>query len=92
MLGALTTSIRNGQPADMSVTTKNTDRAPAASPLHEFLESIGRAWVDAHIVCEAIEGQSIHSVTGISNGACAGRSRESLVKPPPTIYPVTLPL
>jgi hypothetical protein len=43
--------------------------------------------------CEAIEkGQSIHGVKGIKQRRVRRPLRESLVKPSPTIYPVTLPL
>jgi hypothetical protein len=56
---------RNGQPTDLTFSTKDKDRAPAPSPLHEFLESIGRSRVDAHMVCEVVEkGQSVDGVMG----------------------------
>jgi hypothetical protein len=51
--------LRNGQPADVTFSTKHKDRGPAPSPLHEFLESIGRSRVDAHMVCDAVEGGKI---------------------------------
>jgi hypothetical protein len=57
--------MRNGEPTDLSFSTKDIDRVKAPSALHEFLEDIGRSRVDAHMVCEAVEkGQSIHGVMG----------------------------
>jgi hypothetical protein len=56
---------REGQTTDAVFATKVVDRAEAPSPLHDFLESIGRSRVDAHMVCDAIEsGQSVHGVMG----------------------------
>jgi hypothetical protein len=56
---------RNGKVTDLTFSTKDKDRVQASSPLHDFLETIGRSRVDAHMVCEAVErGQSIHAVMG----------------------------
>jgi hypothetical protein len=61
--GAEVGVMRDGQMREVVFGTK--DRAEAPSPLHEFLESIGRPRVDAHMVCDAIEsGQSVHGVMG----------------------------
>jgi hypothetical protein len=56
---------RDGQPVDVSFSTRDKDTADKASPLHRFLESIGQSRVNAHIVCEVIEsGKSVESVMG----------------------------
>jgi hypothetical protein len=57
--------IRDGQSTNLSFSTANKDTKEAASPLHEFLESIGRSRHDAHAVCEAVEsGRSVHGLVG----------------------------
>ena len=56
---------RNGEATNLIFSTKDKDRAPAPSPLHDFLESMGFSRVDAHAICEAIErGQAVHGVMG----------------------------
>jgi len=56
---------RNGEATDLNFSTEDKDRVQVSSPLHDFLVSIGRSRVDAHMVCEAVEkGQSIHGVMG----------------------------
>jgi hypothetical protein len=58
--------IRNGLPTGLTFSVKDKDRGPAPSPLHDFLESIGRSRVDAHMVCEAVEnGKTVCGVMGL---------------------------
>lgn len=57
---------RNGEGTGLVFSTKDRDRAMAASPLHDFLESIGFSRVDAYGICEAIEkAQAVHGVMAL---------------------------
>jgi hypothetical protein len=63
--GTEVTVSRDGQPLNVNFSTEEKDTRTSVSPLHNFLESIGRSRVDAHMVCELIEkGQTVGGVMG----------------------------
>ncbi len=50
---------------DFEFSTEDKDTKENESPLHVFLESVGRSRVDAHMVCVEVEaGRSVQSVFG----------------------------
>ena len=63
--GTLVRVFREGKLLDVEFSTEDKDTRETESPLHKFLESIGRSRVDAHMVAiEVQEGRSVSSVFG----------------------------
>ena len=54
---------REGKPVDVTFSITDKDGKDSASPLHLYLESIGRPRGDAHMVC--VEVEQGHSVDGV---------------------------
>lgn len=64
--GTIVRVFREGKPLEgVEFSTADRDTREAESPLHKFLESIGRSRVDAHMVAVELEsGKSVSSVFG----------------------------
>ena len=63
--GTEVTVVRDGHPIPETFSAYDEDTVDRPSPLHKFLESIGRSEKDAHIICEQVEkGQSVRGVMG----------------------------